>query len=287
MEILQLKYFCDAAEKQNISYAAKLNMVPASGVSTSIKRLEQELGTPLFYRYANKIKLTDRGKIFYENVSRIMNELDGAVKEIQQTDEPAGKIVICIMSCEKTVETAVAEFKKAYPGVDFELHQRVKNALNADFYISDEEFYIRGCLKTNLIEEELVLAVSRDSPYALTESILISDLKKEKFVCTNSYTNIYHRVNSVCFDNGFVPDIAVTVTAPEKAIKYIEDGICIGIFPKTEIVESPGVVLKKLDCPKRKVCAFYEESRMRVKINQLFLDKLTEVSKAFIASEEN
>ena len=43
MELLQLKYFRDAAETENFSATAKNFGVPASDISQSIKRLEKEL----------------------------------------------------------------------------------------------------------------------------------------------------------------------------------------------------------------------------------------------------
>lgn len=48
MELLQLKYFCDAAETENFSKTAKKYLVPTSNISQSIKRLERELGVELF-----------------------------------------------------------------------------------------------------------------------------------------------------------------------------------------------------------------------------------------------
>ena len=65
MELLQLKYFCDAAKNLNFSKTARKYTVPPSNISQSIKRLEKSLGYPLFLRHANKIILTERGKRFY------------------------------------------------------------------------------------------------------------------------------------------------------------------------------------------------------------------------------
>ena len=39
------------------------------------------------------------------------------------------------------------------------------------------------------------------------------------------------------------------------------------------------IMLRRLNCGIRRVCAFYEENRLRVKVNELFLDKLSEVAK--------
>ena len=48
MELLQLKYFCDAAHTENFSATAKKFGVPTSAVSQSISRLEKELGSIFF-----------------------------------------------------------------------------------------------------------------------------------------------------------------------------------------------------------------------------------------------
>ena len=53
-------------------------MVPASSVSTSVKRLEKELGVLLFDRSANKIKLNAKGQIFSEALSDIFEKLETA-----------------------------------------------------------------------------------------------------------------------------------------------------------------------------------------------------------------
>lgn len=47
MELLQLKYFKDAAELENFSKTAKKNMVPQPSISYAIKKLEDELDVPL------------------------------------------------------------------------------------------------------------------------------------------------------------------------------------------------------------------------------------------------
>ena len=44
MELLQLQYFCTAAELQNFTAAAKRHFIPQSAMSITMRRLEEELG---------------------------------------------------------------------------------------------------------------------------------------------------------------------------------------------------------------------------------------------------
>lgn len=58
--------FIRVTEAGNFSRAADLMGVKQSGLSKSIKRLEEELGIKLFMRGSRHLKLTDAGHLFYE-----------------------------------------------------------------------------------------------------------------------------------------------------------------------------------------------------------------------------
>ena len=60
----QLQYFLEVAQSENITKTAQAHLLPPSAVSSSIKKLEQELGVELFDRAHNKISLNAKGKYF-------------------------------------------------------------------------------------------------------------------------------------------------------------------------------------------------------------------------------
>lgn len=84
MDLLQLRYFCYAAETESFAKAASRFRVPPSGISQSVKRLETELGQPLFERSANRIKLNEAGKGFYQKASEALEILDNAKNSLQK-----------------------------------------------------------------------------------------------------------------------------------------------------------------------------------------------------------
>lgn len=85
MELQQLKYFKTVAQTEKISDAAGELFVSAPALSTSIARLEKELGTKLFDRTGNRITLNRQGQIFLKYVHRVFSELDNAQEELQQS----------------------------------------------------------------------------------------------------------------------------------------------------------------------------------------------------------
>lgn len=85
MELQQLKYFKAVAETGKISDAAESLFMSAPALSTSVSRLEKELGFTLFDRTNNKIMLNQQGKIFLKHVNQVFSSLDAAMHEIQQS----------------------------------------------------------------------------------------------------------------------------------------------------------------------------------------------------------
>lgn len=85
MELQQLKYFKTVAEIGKISEAAEALFISAPALSTSISRLEKELGTQLFDRTNNRIALNTQGEIFLRHANRVFETLDSAKKELRES----------------------------------------------------------------------------------------------------------------------------------------------------------------------------------------------------------
>ena len=78
MELLQLRYFLESSKNESFAKTAEMFMVPPSSVSSSVKRLEDEIGCNLFDRYANRILLNENGRKFQKNICSIFEELENA-----------------------------------------------------------------------------------------------------------------------------------------------------------------------------------------------------------------
>lgn len=83
MELTQLAQFKIIAEKNSISKAAKELHVSQPALSTSVKKLEQELELELFSHTGNKICLNEAGKIALGHVQKILMQVEQMQEELR------------------------------------------------------------------------------------------------------------------------------------------------------------------------------------------------------------
>ena len=121
MEILQLEYFCSAAELENFTLAANRHFIPQSAMSATIKRLEKELDRQLFDRLGNRIKLNDAGKKFYVHAKGCLDEFRNAKQCVQIEDEPYGEVRLLVLEESGTISEFIAGFCEKYPKVRFSI----------------------------------------------------------------------------------------------------------------------------------------------------------------------
>lgn len=72
MELTQLKQFQAVAEKNSISAAAEELHISQPALSCAVKKLESELGLPLFRHSGNKIQLNEAGRLALKYANAIL-----------------------------------------------------------------------------------------------------------------------------------------------------------------------------------------------------------------------
>lgn len=232
MELLQLRYFFDAARSQNFTKTAQKYYVPTSSVSQSIKRLEKELGVSLFERGANKVVLSEYGRILYEGVSAAFGALDGAISKIDESrGEVCGEIRLCASTNRRIVTCAIESFSREYPSVRFVLNYGQSPEDDCDIFVTDEMLGDDRYERRELVKEKIMLAVGRESPILKRKNLCIADFSSASFISMPKGSSLYRYTNEICRAAGFEPNISICCDDPYYIRRYVDMGIGAAFVP--------------------------------------------------------
>ena len=279
MELLQLKYFCDAAKTQNFSDTARKFRVPTSNISNAIKRLENEFECNFFNHFSNKIALNEKGKTFYEQVSQALSILEDAKVMINEDENNlAGEIHLRCKSNRGIVSRAMEKFIDKHPNVKFTMTFGEAPMKDVDILIS-YPLPLDVKDKILILEESLPIAMRRDHPFACREDLKLEDLRYERFI-----VGLSTQTDSECKKAGFVPRIAFELNDPQYVRKYIEMGLGIGFIPSVSWhgLFSENVVLKDVGV-RRSTFAYLPKNKYTKKSVSIFLQYLIDEANATLA----
>jgi DNA-binding transcriptional LysR family regulator len=83
VEVHQLAYFESVSRHLHFTRAAEELNVAQPSVSQQIRKLENELGTPLFHRMKRNVALTEAGTLFLRHTRAILQQLEEARVEVR------------------------------------------------------------------------------------------------------------------------------------------------------------------------------------------------------------
>lgn len=281
MELLQLNYFCDAAQSENFSKTAKKYCVPPSAISQSVHRLENELGAALFYRDANRIRLNPNGRMFYEEIKTALSLIDRAKERIAESrDGMSGEIGMFIGANRRAVTLAIERFRAAYPQVNFMLnHSALNDPMSYDLVITHDVARCAGMERRLLRREKMYLAMECSHPLARREHLTLSDFADESFICMHVGSSLREVTEEACKNAGFLPKFTVQSDDPAYVRKYVELGMGVTLAPEFSWDRqfSERVVLRDVGEIYRDTYLFFHDSDSQPTYVRRFAEMLREV----------
>ena len=230
MEMLQLRYFYESAITESFSKTAQKYMVPASSVSASVRRLEQEMGTELFTRTGNRIVLNETGKRFLETVSNTLTQLDIAVNAI--SEQPAQKQTISILArC--TRETLVAwtvRFYRQNPSVSFRVafDDSPENYENYDMIITSPTEGLEG-YESFLWRKFMIRVEALETDPLCRGPVSLLQLRDRVYVTTGPQKGGFQVFQKACERQGFTPKVFLECDDYDCRTRALKSGLCLGL----------------------------------------------------------
>ncbi|MBT9776602.1 LysR family transcriptional regulator [Clostridium sp. MCC353] len=242
MDIHTLEYFKVVAELEHITEASRKLQIAQPALTRSIRRLEDELGYPLFDHSKNRIILNDNGKLFLRAVDQILNLLQNTKKEMEEINrQAAARITIAIRSASTLLTRPVAEFKKSHPDINFNLMNENTGSFpaNADFLLYSSFRPDTGNTGNLLTSEQLYVVVNEQHPLSRQKGVALAELSLEDFILLDNHNDFYDIAVECCSSAGFRPRIAAQTEKSTVLQNLLFENAGISILPHLNWFTSP------------------------------------------------
>lgn len=241
MDVNQLEVLVAVASEQSFSRAAEKLHRTQPAVSQAIRRLEAELGEPLFDRSSKDGTLTAAGNVLLEIAEQILNlrrNAHTAIRELK--DLQRGKLTLS--ANEYTVMyllPILPIFRSRHPHIKVEIKRSLASRIASEVLGRGVEIGVVS-FKPNetaitaipVVMDELALVVAPDHPLAGRESVSVKDLGAESFIAHNVPSPYRERVVRT-FEKFRTPlNISMELPTLEAIKRLVEQKMGVALVPR-------------------------------------------------------
>lgn len=251
MTLTELKYIVAVAREKHFGHAAEACFVAQPTLSVAIKKLEDELGVPIFERGGSEISMTPLGSQIVAQAERVL-EQTAAIREIakQNKDPLTGQLRLGVIYtvAPYLLPQLVRNMIERVPQMPLVLQENFTVKLvemlrqgELDAAIMAQPFPQQGLLVQPLYDEPFVVAMPSSHPWSNREKISSADLKNETMLLLGNGHCFRDQVLEVC------PEMARFSTTGDGIARTFEgssletirhmvaSGIGITVLPKASV----------------------------------------------------
>lgn len=246
MELRQLRQALVLAETLNFHRAAEQLNMTQPPLSTSIKKLEEELGVLLFERLPSGLRVTAAGQAVLRNARSALfftEEMRRAGHEAEVGDRGLLRVGFVGTAGYALLANIIRSFRQRYPHVELLLEEGVGSDLlqRLDEHELDVALVrypilqASAALITPLQREPLVLAVRHDSPLAAHSSLRLAELGDEAFIISSQKRSpSMHALMLQAFEEaGIQPRIVQQAAQMSTVLSLVESGMGVAMIPQS------------------------------------------------------
>lgn len=231
MELNQIKQFRVIARTESISKAAELLFTAQPSLSQTLKRLETELGTPLFERRGRRIVLNGAGRIFLKYCDEVVIALDSAAKEIgEYIGQKKSDINIMVESTSLIILEIAEKMRRDYPWSLPHFYHGFCD--DWDLKICSDMCPDLGVPSKMVIEEPIGVIMPKSHFLASKKEIFKGDLEGCSFLSLNPSDGLAKVIAHFCSKADFKQNITMYVDSPSVMQELLKKDFGIAFVPQ-------------------------------------------------------
>jgi DNA-binding transcriptional LysR family regulator len=241
MEMTQLEFFLQVIAEGSFSKAADAVGRTQPAVSIAIRRLEEEVGAPLFDRSQKTPVLTEAGLAIQDYARRILalrDQARGAVNELRELKRGLVRVGANESTSLYLLPQVILSFRERHPDVKVEIYRHVSERLpsevlarNVDFAVLAYEPDDRDLESFCVLRDELSLILNPEHPLAKREELTVEELGHESFLAHNVKTASRNKVIEVFAEHHTPLNITLELATVETIKRFVQLKVGLAFVP--------------------------------------------------------
>lgn len=242
MELTQLEFFIKVVEEGSFSKAAERVYRTQPAVSIAIKRLEEEIGAPLFERSQKPTALTELGELVFDYANRILALRDqtlDAVAELRSLQRGRVRIGANESTSLYLLPHLILAYRELHPNVRVEIFRHTSERLPREVLDRNVDFALMAFAPVDsdlesfpVLRDELVLIMHPDHALAKRTSVSVTELGEESFLAHNVKTGSRYKVMETFAHHHTSLNITLELATVETIKRFAQLKIGLAFVPR-------------------------------------------------------
>ena len=241
MEFAQLETFVTVASERSFSRAAERLFRTQPAISIALRKLEEEIGAPLFDRSKKQPELTAAGEEFLSYAQQLLSlrrESKESVEALTRLHTGRVRIGANESTSLYLLPQMILDYRRHHPDIKIEVVRSSSERLPRDLSERTLDCGIISYRPANpdlslfpILHDELTLIMSPKHRLAKASVIKISDLGREHFIAHNVKSPARVKVVESFQKHNTPLNIVIELSTMETIKRFVELDIGIGFVP--------------------------------------------------------
>jgi DNA-binding transcriptional LysR family regulator len=275
MDLLQLEHFLAVVEERTFTRAAERVCRTQPAVSQSIKKLEEEVGAPLFARDVHEVSLTEAGRVLAEYARRMVNLRDEAMRQVSELKAlKAGTLAIAAHEAAAVylLPAPLRAYLQRFPDIKVGIYRSRLNEIPRQVldrevdvgFVKDEPAF-HELQWVEVHADEMVCIASPKHALAAREHVSVRDLGVEQFVLHHLCSATAEKILRLFEQHATRCRIVAELWSFENIKSFVQEEVGMAIVPGVTVRQElragtlVRVPVRELTMPRRTLMIYREQ----------------------------
>ncbi|MEQ8769393.1 MAG: LysR substrate-binding domain-containing protein [Phycisphaerales bacterium] len=245
MELTPLRYLVAIAEAGHMTRAAEALGVSQPALSAAVRKIEDELGVPVFDRTGRGVELTEAGRVFVEHARGALRDVEAgrrAVRALAGLETGTIRVGGGATAMGYLLPPAVRAVRREHPGVRFYVREAGSEAIAGAILTGELDLGIvtlpvrhvgsGDLMSVRTVRDELLLIAPEGHALAGRKSFRWADLAGEPVVGFEAGSAVRGVIDEAAGAHGVTLDVVMEVRSIQSIEQMVRAGIGVGFVSR-------------------------------------------------------